>query len=81
MPDNATAIVMLDLSEAGMMISTQAEIKVDEIIEVELPELGTVEARIVWKRMSLFGCELLSPVSKAAVSAVLLKSGGSSIAH
>jgi len=72
------AVVMLDLSEAGMMINTQADLAVDEILQVELPEFGLVKARIAWKRPPLFGCEFLSPATKAAISAVLLKSGSRS---
>jgi hypothetical protein len=71
---STTQVVMLDLSETGMMISTQAGLAVDEILQVELPEAGMVEARVAWKRMSLYGCLFLAPVARAAISAVRLKS-------
>lgn len=74
---NAAAVVMLDLSESGMMISTPAELAVDEILAVDLPEAGEAEARVAWKRMSLYGCLFLSPVTRAAISAARLKSGPS----
>ena len=71
---DSVPVVMLDLSESGMMISTKAKLSVDEVIPVDLPEMGEVEARVAWKRMSLYGCVFLSPVTKAAISAALLKS-------
>jgi len=62
-----------DLSESGLKIETAARLAVEEVIVVDLPIIGTVEARVVWKRGSAFGCEFLSPISKAAVSAALLQ--------
>ncbi len=70
---NPAKVVVLDLSEAGLMLHTTGDLAVGEMFELELPESGMVQARVVWKRMTLFGCEFVSPVSKAAISAVLLK--------
>ena len=39
-----------------------------------LLEAGAVPARVVWARRPFFGCEFVRPVSRAAVSAALLKS-------
>ncbi len=66
-------VLVMDLSVAGLMIHTQADLSVDEIIQVQLPEAGETEARVAWKRQSLYGCEFLQPIAKAAVSAALLK--------
>ncbi len=70
--DPAKAVV-LNLSEAGLMLHTLDALAVGETFDIELPEAGIAQARVVWKRVSLHGCEFVSPVSRAAISAVLLK--------
>ncbi len=65
--------VVLDLSEAGLMLHAYDRLDVDETFEVVLPEAGSVEAQVVWKRETLYGCKFLSPVSRAMISAALLK--------
>jgi hypothetical protein len=66
-------VLVLDLSRAGILIHTHTELSVGEVFRFDLPEAGETEARVVWKRQSLYGCEFCAPVSKAAVSAALLK--------
>lgn len=66
-------VVVLDLSEAGMMLNATDELAVGETFQVDLPEAGLVDARIVWKRMTLYGCEFLSAVSRGVISATLLR--------
>lgn len=74
MRKSTSEVLILDLSTTGLMIETNAELAVDETIEVELPHAGAVMARVVWKREAYFGCEFLTPASVAAVSAALLSS-------
>ena len=69
---HATRVLIHDLSETGLMMQTVAELAVGEVFEVELPQVGLSSARVVWKRETQYGCEFLSPVTKAAVSAALL---------
>lgn len=68
-------IVVFDLSEAGLMLHTQENLTVGETFEVMLPEAGAVEARVMWKRATLYGCAFVAPVSRGMISAVLLKAG------
>jgi len=70
----ATAAVIHDLSERGLKLEVEARLLVDEIIGVELPEAGIVEARIVWVADGFAGCRFLQPVPRAVVSAALLRS-------
>ena len=63
-----------NLSQYGLRVETAAELRVDEVISVELPEAGRVDAKIIWSSESSAGCRFLAPVSKAAVSAALLRS-------
>lgn len=71
-PTDASSALIRNLSERGLLIETAAELAIGETIHVELPEAGTSEARVVWREGPFFGCEFLTPVSKAAVSAALL---------
>lgn len=66
-------VVVLDLSRAGFLIHTTQALAVDDQFTVDLPEAGPVEASIVWKRLTLHGCKFAVPVSRAVISATLLK--------
>lgn len=46
----------------------------DELLLVDLPFVGPVEARVVWREGRTCGCEFTTPISKAVVSAALLRS-------
>jgi hypothetical protein len=65
--------VVLDLSPAGFLMHTSHALRVGDRFTVDLPEAGPVEARVVWKRVTLHGCEFAEPVSRPAISATLLK--------
>lgn len=67
------SVVIRDLSELGFMIETTARLAVGETFEIDLPQAGLTEARVIWNRESYFGCKFLSRVSKGAVSAALLR--------
>jgi hypothetical protein len=66
-------IVVFDLSEAGLMLHSAEPLEVGDTFSVALPEAGAVEARVIWKRNTLYGCAFLAPVSRGMISAVLLK--------
>ena len=70
---DATKALIHNLSETGLLIETSANLQVAEALQVDLPHVGTTTALIVWSREQFFGCEFISPVSKAAVSAALLR--------
>lgn len=63
-----------NLSETGLLIGTGAEVSVGDRLVVELPHAGPTGATVVWSRGGFAGCEFDSPLSRAAVSAALLKS-------
>lgn len=72
--DDTTHALIHDLSESGLMIETSAELSPGDSLFVELPFIGTTEAKVVWRRDNSCGCEFLAPVSRATVSAALLRS-------
>lgn len=69
----ASDAVVLDLSRAGFLIHTTQALAVDDLVKIDLPEAGQVEAKVVWKRQTLHGCKFTRPVSRAAISAILLR--------
>lgn len=70
---NATTALIHNLSEAGLLLEASADLQVGEVIQVDLPHAGATTALVVWSRGNFIGCEFVSSVSKAAVSAALLK--------
>lgn len=72
-PQDSVEVLIQDLSHTGLLIETDAELEVNEIFLVDLPEAGATEARIVRKEGSVFGCEFLTPISQAALSAAILQ--------
>jgi len=72
------AALIHNLSEHGLRIETHAVVQTNEIIRVELPEVGAVDAKIIWTGGGFAGCRFLTPIPKAAVSAALLRSPGTS---
>jgi hypothetical protein len=68
------AVTIHDLSSSGMLIETAANLARGQDLEIELPHVGNVDAEVVWTSGRYFGCEFGEPLSKAAVSAALLRS-------
>jgi len=66
-------VLILDLSSSGMLVQADAPLEQGEVIEVELPETGVCEARVVWSSSKFFGCSFITPLPPGAVSAALLK--------
>lgn len=73
--DVAQALVH-NLSENGFLVETSAAIAIGDTFDVELPEAGVTQAAVVWKRGAFLGCRFERPLSRAAVSASLLRSPG-----
>lgn len=71
---DSARVLILNMSKTGMMIETAAALAVDESFEVDLPEAGTVIARVIWHRDQQFGCAFDSPLSQGALSGALLQS-------
>ncbi|MGB3806027.1 MAG: PilZ domain-containing protein [Erythrobacter sp.] len=72
-PEEAMATIH-DMSETGLRLETACKIDPEETLIVELPFLGVTEAKVIWSDGNFHGCEFLSPMSKGAVSAAILRS-------
>ena len=63
-----------NLSPTGLMIEGKARLEAGHEIEVELPGGTTHRARVIWAEDGLAGCRFARPLSKAQLSAALLRS-------
>ena len=68
----ATATVR-NLSETGLLIESPEALEVGDRVTLDLPAEGITEARVNWAHGQFYGCEFVRPVSRAAVSAALLR--------
>jgi hypothetical protein len=72
--DRRGSVVIHNLSARGVLLESDAELSLGTEFDVSLPEALAARARVRWKNGRFFGCEFLTPISKAALSAALLKS-------
>lgn len=69
-----TQFLIRDISPGGLLIEAEAlTLAIDDQVEVQLPDLGIANARVVWASGPFFGCEFSDSISVGAVSAALLK--------
>ena len=66
-------VTVHNLSTSGLLFETELPLAEDEVLAIALPEIGTVEARIVWHSDRLFGGEFDRPLSDAALAAARLQ--------
>lgn len=69
-----TRILILNLSTTGLLLQTSADLKVGDQLEIEIPQAGLVNAKIIRRTDDHFGAVFDAPITPAAVSAVLLAS-------
>lgn len=65
-------VTVLDISDTGLLIETQSPLGVGEMIEVNLPEAGLMEAEIVWASGQIYGCKFGQILTPAAIAAARL---------
>ncbi len=70
----AAQVLIHDLSLTGLLIETSAGLAAGERIDVEIPDSGLTEARVVWNSGRFFGCEFRRPIPPAALSSAILRS-------
>jgi hypothetical protein len=70
----AVPVVIHDLSRTGLLIETSAELAAGERIDVELPDSGPAQAKVVWSSGRFFGCKFEQAIPPAALSSAILRS-------
>ncbi|MBA3512422.1 PilZ domain-containing protein [Sphingomonas sp.] len=71
---HAAEVAIHDLSRTGLLLETSAELAPGERIDVELPEAGRTEAKVIWSSGRFFGCKFKQPIPPAALSSAILRS-------
>ncbi|MGR4893577.1 helix-turn-helix domain-containing protein [Sphingopyxis sp. LARHCG72] len=72
--DASLVVKIHNISLTGMLIECDAQLTVDDQINVDLPHVGSVATRLIWASEKLFGCQFEVPILPAALSAVQLQS-------
>ena len=67
-------VLVHDLSTTGLRIQTEADLSIGDTVSIEFPDIPPIEAYIVHGTRGIYGCEFVTPISQAAVSAAVLKS-------
>jgi hypothetical protein len=73
-----TQVIIHDLSEDGLLIESPVPLATGDVLDVDVPEAGTVQAEVAWTSGRFYGCRFRSKISTAAISAALLRSPGRS---
>ncbi len=76
LPDGVSANVTVhNISAAGLLLQTELELGVGEVLSLDLPQIGPVGAEIVWQSGSLYGCAFEQALGEAALAAAQLRGG------
>lgn len=67
-------VIIRDLSVTGFLVESSAPLSAGELLAVNLPEAGAVEAIVMWNSGRYFGCKFTRPMPTAVVSAAQLLS-------
>ncbi|MFL0355472.1 helix-turn-helix domain-containing protein [Erythrobacter sp. GH1-10] len=66
-------VTVLNLSTTGLLIETDVPLETGEMLEIDLPEIGPVEAEIMWQSDRLSGCAFADSLPKSALATVDLQ--------
>ncbi len=70
---DATEALIHNISERGFQVETATPLEEGDTLIVELPQAGATAAVVIWARGCFAGCQFENRISKAAISAGLLK--------
>lgn len=70
----ASRVLVHNISTTGLLVESDKALSLSELVEVELPELGMTNARVVWSSDGFYGCQFETPVAGRVISAAQLRS-------
>jgi len=70
---DSASVAIHNISQTGLLIETDASLTTGEAIELDLPEAGLVEARVIWLSDRFAGCQFAQPISVGALGAAQLR--------
>lgn len=62
-----------NVSATGLLVESEQDFRIDEVLSFTLPETGVRDARVAWKSEGLFGCEFSEQLTEGSVAALRLK--------
>ncbi|MEM9502015.1 MAG: helix-turn-helix domain-containing protein [Pseudomonadota bacterium] len=68
-------VTIHNISAAGLLLETKVALSEGETFAVDLPEIGQVNAAIVWVSGDLYGCAFEETLGQAALAATQLRAG------
>lgn len=71
--DGTSAVEILDLSATGLLVSTAAQLAIDEPVAVVLADGTEHRAQIMWHTGRLYGCRFEQALSRVELGANLLR--------
>lgn len=70
----AAEVVIHNASNSGLLLESPIALEDGEALALDLPEVGTALARVVWSSGEFYGCRFDQPIRTAALSAAELRS-------
>lgn len=66
-------VTIHNISASGLLIESELGLeRLDEMV-IDMPEVGKVTARIMWRSERLYGCAFIEPLNNAALAAAQLQ--------
>ncbi|MDZ4139476.1 MAG: PilZ domain-containing protein [Erythrobacter sp.] len=62
------------ISSTGMSVQVPIELKVGEVIEIDLPSAGLTSAKVIWSDGAVGGCNFDTPLERSVLSSIRLNS-------
>ncbi|WP_082835938.1 PilZ domain-containing protein [Croceicoccus bisphenolivorans] len=62
-------LTLLNLSTTGMLLSSPRSLRVGDKVQVELPEIGSTTAQVMWSDTDEYGCQFMQPIPESVVFA------------
>ncbi len=59
-------VQLLDVSDTGFRAECEARVIVGVGVAIDLPGLGTVDAKVTWRRGAQFGAQFILPIDSSA---------------
>ncbi len=70
-------VTVHNISAAGLLLETEMPLSEGEKFAIELPEIGRVDAEIVWVSGDLYGCAFAIALGQSALAATQLRAAAS----
>lgn len=67
-------VTVHNLSAVGLLLETDLPLETGEVLAIELPDVGPVDAAIVWQSERLYGCAFTDALPEGTLAAAQLQS-------